>query len=168
MMAADGAGGSGLVDYSPHVIDRILREIEMFETLAQSAHTSAHLLSPQCRHSEVGCSDGKPVGIKSTRSIGDPFLYVDLLADTYAAADSLPAYSIESQVVSRLITGRLGKGTPLEGALSDRIHQIRGELTKRYGDVWGAYHSACRMMARSLGWVEQAQPKDTPIAAGTK
>lgn len=156
------------MDYSPQVVDRWLRELEMLETLAQSAHTSSHLLSPQCRHSEVGCGNGKPIGIKSTRSIGDPMAYVDLLADLHGAAAVLPAYSIESAVVSRLVEGRLSKGTLLEGALSDRIHQIRGELAKRYGDVWDAYHSACRMMAKSLGWVEQAQPKETAIAAGTK
>lgn len=156
------------MDYSPHLIDYYLRNWLLVESLAETPSSSFHLLSPECRHSDKACSNGRPVGIKSVRNHSDPFLYVDLLADLHGAASALPPYSMESQVVSRLIAGRLSKGASLEGALSDRIHQIRGELAKRYGDVWDAYHSACRMMACSLGWVEQAQPKGAGVAAGTK
>lgn len=156
------------MDYTPKVIDRWLREFELLESLAETPVTSAHLLSPQCRHSEVGCSNGRPVGIKDVRQHTDAMSYVDVISDLQAAAGALPAYSIESQVVNRLVCGRLSSGTQLEGALSDRIHQIRVELAKRYGDVWDGYHSACTMMARSLGWDGEAQAKPTVLAAGTK
>lgn len=154
--------------YSPAVVDRWLREFELLQSLSENASTSAHLLSPQCRHSEVGCSNGRPVGIKSVRNQSDPMAYVDILGDIQGAAGALPPYSRESQVVSRLLSGHLGNGALLEGALSDRIHQIRGELATRYNDVWGAYHSACRLMALSLGWDGTEKPERTDIAAGTK
>lgn len=133
------------MDYTPQVIDRWLREFELLETLAQSPATSAHLLSSQCRHSEVGCSSGKPVGIKSTRNHGDPVRYVDLLADIRGAVDALPPYSLESQVVARRIS---------TGAWID---QIAAMLNVRADRVRSAYRSACKMMAMSLGWEEQAE-----------
>lgn len=131
------------MDYTPQVIDRWLREFEMLETLAQSPATSAHLLSSQCRHSEVGCSSGKPVGIKSTRNHGDPVRYVDLLADIRGAAELLPAHSLESQVVAKRIS---------TGAWIDRIAV---ELRTDQHRVRSAYRAACKMMAQSLGWEEE-------------
>lgn len=128
------------MDYSPEIVDRWLREFEMLETLAQSPSTSAHLLSADCRHSEVGCSSGKPVGIKSTRHVGDPMRYCDLLADIRGAADLLPPYSLESRVVARRIS---------TGA---RMPEIRAQLGCNYTAMWQAYRSACTMMAKSLGW----------------
>lgn len=132
------------MDYTPQVIDRWLREFELLETLAETPASSAHLLSAQCRHSEVGCSSGKPVGIKSTRSHGDPVRYVDLLADIRGAAELLPAHSLESQVVARRIS---------TGA---RLADVARLCGARYDDVLTAYRSACKMMAVSLGWSEVA------------
>lgn len=131
------------MDYTPQVIDRWLREFELLETLAETPASSAHLLSSQCRHSEVGCSSGKPVGIKSTRSHGDPVRYVDLLADIRGAAQLLPAHSLESQVVAQ----RMSTGLPMI--------EIRARLGVDNNRLWAAYRAACRMMALSLGWEEQ-------------
>lgn len=137
------------MDYTPQIVDRWLREFEMLETLAQSPSTSAHLLSADCRHSEVGCSSGKPVGIKSTRHVGDPMRYCDLLADIRGAADLLPPYSLESRVVARRIS---------TGAWIDTIAK---DLNTRADKVRDAYRSACRMMAKSLGWVEVARDDES-------
>lgn len=128
--------------YSPQVIDRWLREWDLLISLSETPATSAHLLSSQCRHSEVGCSSGKPVGIKSTRNVGDPVRYVDLLADIRGAAKLLPAHSLESQVVAKRIS---------TGAWID---QIAAMLNMRADRVRSAYRSACKLMAQSLGWVD--------------
>lgn len=138
------------MDYSPRVIDRWLREFELLESLAETPASSAHLLGGECRHSDKACSNGRPVGIKDVRNHGDPVRYVDVLADIRGAADALPPYSLESQVVAKRIS---------TGAWID---QIAAMLNVRADRVRSAYRSACKMMARSLGWEEQ-----TPSLSGS-
>lgn len=135
------------MDYSPQIVDRWLREFELLQSLAETPSSSAHLLGSECRHSDKACSNGKPVGIKSTRHVGDPMRYCDLLADIRGAADLLPPYSLESRVVARRIS---------TGA---RMPEIRVQLGCNYTAMWRAYHAACTMMAKSLGWEPDEKSK---------
>lgn len=137
------------MDYTPQLIDRWLREWELLCSLSESPSSSAHLLSPECRHSDKACSNGRPVGIKSVRNHGDPVRYCDLKADLEQAAGTLPPYSLESQVVARRISS---------GAWIDRIAV---ELHTRQDNVRSAYRAACKMMAKSLGWVEVARDDES-------
>jgi hypothetical protein len=132
------------VDYSPQIVDRWLREWELLTSLSETPATAAHLLSSECRHSDKACGSGKPVGIKSTRSHGDPVRYCDIKADLEQAAAILPPYSLESQVVAR----RMAESLPMI--------EIRARLGVDNNRLWAAYRAATKMMARSLGWEEQA------------
>lgn len=134
------------MDYTPDLVDFWLRNWPMLESLAETPSSSAHLLSPECRHSDKACSNGRPVGIKDVRNHGDPMRYVDLLADLRGAAEQLPPYSLESQVVAR----RMAESVPMI--------EIRARLGVDHNRLWAAYRAALKTMARSLGWVE-------PVAA---
>lgn len=130
------------MDYTPQLIDRWLREWELLCSLSESPSSSAHLLSPECRHSEKACSNGRPVGIKSVRNHGDPVRYCDIKADLEQAAEQLPPHSLESQVVAR----RMAECLPMI--------EIRARLGVDHNRLWAAYRAATKMMARSLGWVD--------------
>lgn len=136
------------MDYTPELVDRWLRQWEFLRSLAESPSTSAHLLSSECRGSDKACSNGRPVGIKNIRNHSDPMHYADLLADLQTAAEMLPPYSLESQVVAR----RIATGKPMA--------EIRAQLGKGQTEVWSAYRSACKLMAKALGWVDEQQAKD--------
>lgn len=136
------------MEYDPQTVDYWLRNYELLGSLAETPQSSAHLLSTECKGSDHACSDGRPVGIKSTRSHGDPTRYIDLLADIRGAAELLPAHSLESQVVARRIS---------TGAWID---QIAKQLHTDQHRVRSAYRAACKMMAQSLGWEEQADAID--------
>lgn len=135
------------MEYTPDQVDWFLKNWLLVESLAESPSTSVHLLSPECRHSDKACGSGKPVGIKSTRSHGDPVRYCDVKADLEQSAQLLPPYSLESRVVARRIS---------TGA---RMPEIRAQLGCNYTAMWQAYRSACRMMAKSLGWKPDEKSK---------
>lgn len=130
------------MDYTPDLVDHWLKNWPMLESLAETPSSSAHLLSPECRHSAKACSNGRPVGIKDVRNHGDPMRYVDLLADLRGAAGQLPPHSLESQVVAR----RMAECLPMI--------EIRARLGVDNNRLWAAYRAATKMMAKSLGWKE--------------
>ena len=130
------------MDYTPELVDRWLREWELLRSLAETPASSAHLLSPQCRHSDRACANGKPVGIKDVRNHGDPVRYADIKADLEQAADQLPPYSLESLVVAR----RMSTGA--------RLAEVARLCGTRYDDALHAYRGACKLMAKALGWVD--------------
>lgn len=130
------------MDYTPAMVDYWVRNFELLSSLAESPSTSAHLLSSECRQSDHACANGKPVGIKATRSHGDPTRYIDVLADIQAAAQQLPPFSLESQVVaSRIRTG-------------GKLSIIARLCSVRYDDALSAYRRGVKAMAMTLGWVE--------------
>lgn len=131
------------MDYSPEIVSFWVRNFELLQSLAETPRASTHLLSPECKQSAHACSDGRPVGIKSTRSHhADTHFYSDVLADIQQAAGALPAYSLESQVVAR----RMAECLPMI--------EIRARLGVDHNRLWAAYRAATKMMARSLGWVD--------------
>lgn len=146
--AADSFGEGPLAEqsfYSPRLISRWLREWDWLESMAENASTSAHLLSPDCRHSDHSCSDGQPVGIKNIRNHTDRMRYADVRADLIVAAQQLPAYSLESQVVAAWMTG--------DYPSLDEMMRLKVKARKH--DVLQAHRAAVRMMAVSLGWEEE-------------
>ena len=135
--------------YSPDDVSFWLRNWEMLESLAENPRASVHLLSPECKHSDHACSDGRPVGIKSTRAArSDPHTYSDLKSDLEQAVLALPPHSLESQVVAK----RISSGRPMI--------EIRAMLGCDYNRLWAAYRSACKLMALSLGWEEDPVDAD--------
>lgn len=132
------------MDYSPQIVDRWVKDYQTLITLAESPSSSAHLLSSECRHSDKACGDGRPVGIKSTRSHSDPMRYVDVLSDISHAAYHLHPSSLERRVVLE----RMATGAPMA-----EIRARLGVDTKR---MWAAYRAAVKAMALDLGWVDES------------
>lgn len=135
------------MEYTPDLVDYWLRNWPLLESLAETPASSAHLLSPECRHSDRACSNGRPVGIKDIRQHGDPMAYGDVKADLEQAAQQLPAYSLEGQVISRRI------------ASGDWVDRIAKQLRRDVVPVREAYRAGCKLMAMSLGW-EDAPSND--------
>lgn len=130
------------MDYTPDQVDYWLRNWPLLLSLSETPASSSHLLSSECRAGDRACSNGRPVGIRDVRNHGDPMRYVDLLADLRAAAEQLPAHSLESQVIARRI------------ATGDWVDRIAKQLRTDQHRVRDAYRSACKLMAKSLGWDE--------------